>query len=77
MELTGFKFFLISVSRVPALRAIISGAAEGSWAMGEPHSEQKIRSTLFPESAVPVHVLTGPLMVSLALGTTATRAERN
>lgn len=73
---TGFKFFLISLSRVPALRTMISGAAEGSWAMGEPHSEQKSRSTVFPEAAVPVHFLTGPLMVSEALGTTATRAGR-
>lgn len=27
---TGFRFFLISVSKVPALRAIIGGAASGS-----------------------------------------------
>lgn len=42
--------------------------------MGEPHSEQKRRWTAFPEAAVPVHFLTGPLMVREALGTTATRA---
>lgn len=46
---TGFRFFLISVSKVPALRAIIGGAASGSWAMGEPHSEQKMRWTGWPE----------------------------
>lgn len=40
---TGFRFFLISMSRVPALMAMISGAASGSWAIGEPHSEQNIR----------------------------------
>jgi hypothetical protein len=68
------RFFLISVSRVPALRAMISGAASGSWAMGEPHSEQKRRWTSLPELPLPVHFLTGPLMVSLSLGTTATRA---
>jgi hypothetical protein len=49
IQRTGFKFFLISVSRVPAFRAMIGGAASGSWAMGEPHSEQKMRWTGFPE----------------------------
>lgn len=46
---TGLRFFFSSVSRVPALRAMISGAASGSCAMGEPHSEQKRRWTTFPE----------------------------
>lgn len=72
--LTGLRFFLISVSKVPALSAMISGAASGSWAMGEPQSEQNRRQTDFPELPVPSHFLIGPLMVSLSLGTTATRA---
>lgn len=75
-EHTGLRFFFSSESRVPALRAMISGAASGSWAMGEPHSEQKRRWTMLPEEPlVPEYFLTGPLMVSLSLGTTATRAE--
>jgi hypothetical protein len=53
---------------------MISGAPSGSWAMGDPHSEQKSRWTAFPEAAVPVHFLMGPLMVREALGTTTTRA---
>lgn len=72
--LTGFRFFLISESRVPPLRAMISGAASGSWAMGDPHSEQKSRQTALPELPVPCHFLTGPFMVNLSLGTTQTRA---
>lgn len=73
-EPTGFRFFLISLSSVPALMAMISGAASGSCAMGEPHSEQKRRWTALPEEPVPDHVLMGPLMVSFSFGTTATRA---
>jgi hypothetical protein len=73
--LTGLSFFLRSVSSVPPLSAIISGAASGSWAMGEPHSEQNRRQTAFPELPVPFHFLTGPLRVSLSLGTTITRAD--
>lgn len=73
---TGLRFFLSSESKVPALRAMISGAASGSWAMGEPHSEQKRRWTALPEEPLPDHFLMGPLMVSLSLGTTATRAAR-
>lgn len=71
---TGFKFFLISLSRVPALMAIISGAASGSWAMGEPHSEQNRRWTSWPDEPLLEYFLTGPLMVNWALGTTVTRA---
>ena len=71
---TGFRFFLISLSRVPALRAMISGAASGSWAMGLPHSGQNSLQTELPEEPLPSHFFTGPLMVSLSLGTTATRA---
>jgi hypothetical protein len=62
------------VASEPPLRAMISGAASGSWAMGEPHSSQNQRQTALPESAVPFHFLSGPLTVSLALGTTQTRA---
>lgn len=54
--------------------AMISGAASGSWAMGEPHSEQKTRCTALPELPTPAQLLVGPLTVSLSLGTTATRA---
>lgn len=42
-ERTGLSFFLISVSRVPALRTDTALLASGSWAMGEPHSGQKTR----------------------------------
>lgn len=73
-EHTGLRFFLISVSKVPAFRAMISGAASGSCAMGEPQSEQKRRCTAWPEDPVPDHFLMGPLTVNLSLGTTATRA---
>jgi hypothetical protein len=72
---TGFRVFLISVSKVPALRAMIGGAASGSWAIGEPHSEQKRRQTDLPELPLPSHFLIGPLMVRVSLGTTATRAK--
>lgn len=72
--LTGFNVFLISVSNVPALRAIIGGAASGSWAIGEPHSEQKVRWTSWPELPLLEYFLTGPLMVNTSLGTMATRA---
>lgn len=71
---TGLRVFLISVDSEPPLRAMISGAASGSWAMGEPHSSQNQRQTALPESAVPFHFLTGPLTSSLSLRTTATRA---
>lgn len=74
ISVSGLSVFLISVSRVPALRAMISGAASGSWAMGEPHSEQKMRCTSLPDEPLPAHDLVGPLSVSLSLGTTATRA---
>lgn len=73
-EHTGFRFFLISVSSEPPLRAMISGAASGSWAMGEPHSPQNQRHTALPDEPVPFHFLIGPSTVSLSLGTTATRA---
>lgn len=76
ISVSGCKVFLISVSRVPALMAMISGAASGSCAIGDPHSEQKIRWTAFPEEPLPAQDLVGPLMVSLSLGTTATRATR-
>ena len=72
--LTGLRFFLSSVSSVPALRAMISGAASGSWAIGEPHSGQKIRWTSKPEDPLLEYFLAGPLMVSFSLGTTVTRA---
>ena len=71
---TGLSVFLISLFNVPALMAMISGAASGSWAMGEPHSEQKIRWTGWPEEPLLVYFLAGPLIVNWALGTTATRA---
>lgn len=74
ISVSGFRFFLISMSRVPALRAMISGAASGSWAIGDPHSEQKMRCTSLPEEPFPAQDLVGPLIVSLSLGTTATRA---
>lgn len=64
----------MAVSRVPALMAMISGAASGSCAMGEPHSEQKMRWTALPELPTPAQLFVGPLTVSLSLGTTATRA---
>jgi len=73
-EPTGFNFFLISISNVPAFIAIISGAESGSCAIGEPHSEQKIRWTALPELPMPAQLLVGPLISTLALGTTATRA---
>ena len=73
-RLTGFNAFLISVSNVPALRAIIGGAASGSWAIGEPHSEQKVRWTSWPELPLLEYFLAGPLIVNLSLGTMATRA---
>jgi len=72
---SGLSVFLISLSSVPPLMAMISGAASGSWAIGEPHSEQKRRQTLLPELPLPSYFLTGPLMVSLSLGTTQTRAR--
>lgn len=71
---TGFRVFLMAVSKVPALIAMISGAASGSWAMGEPHSEQKMRWTALPEEPTPAQLFVGPFTVSLALGTTATKA---
>ena len=71
---TGFKVCLILSSRVPALMAMISGAASGSCAMGEPHSEQKMRWLALPEVPFFAKLFCGPRMVSLALGTTATRA---
>lgn len=49
---TGFRFFFCSQSSVPALMAMISGAASGSCAMGEPHSVQKTRWTVLPEEPV-------------------------
>lgn len=73
-ELTGFSFFLSSALRVPPLRAMIGGAASGSWAMGEPHSGQKIRWTSWPEEPLLENFLVLPEMVSLSLGTTTTRA---
>lgn len=76
-RLTGFNVFLISESRVPPFRAMISGAASGSWAIGEPHSEQKIRWTALPEEPFPAQLLVGPLMVSLSFGTTTTRASQS
>lgn len=42
--------------------------------MGEPHSEQKMRWTSWPDEPLLEYFLVGPLMVSFALGTTATRA---
>lgn len=53
----------------------MGGAASGSWAMGEPHSEQKRRWTSMPEEPLLVYFLTGPLMVKLSLGTTVTSAR--
>lgn len=70
---TGFRFFLISLSSEPPLTARM-GAPSGSWAMGEPHSEQNQRQTALPDSATPFHFLMGPLEVNLSLGTTQTRA---
>ena len=71
---TGFNPFLISLSRVPALSATISGFPSGSWVMGDPHSGQNTRQTVFPESALPAQRFTLPLILSLSFGTTATRA---
>lgn len=71
---TGLRFFLSSASRVPAFRAMISGAASGSWAMGDPHSPQNTRWTSWPLDPLEEYFLVGPLTVSEALGTTATRA---
>jgi hypothetical protein len=71
---TGFRVFLISESREPPLRAMMGGAASGSWAMGEPHSSQNQRQTDWPEVPLPSHFLTGPFTVSLSLRTTHTRA---
>lgn len=75
ISVSGLSVFLMSLSRVPALMAMISGAASGSWAIGEPHSEQKIRWTSLPEEPLPAHDLVGPLIFSLSLGTTVTRAR--
>jgi len=72
-QLTGLSVFLISLSSEPPLRAT-TGAASGSWAMGEPHSEQNQRQTALPESAVPFHFFRGPWTVILSWGTTQTRA---
>lgn len=72
-KLTGFNPFLISTSSVPPLIAI-TGAASGSCAIGDPHSEQNHRYTALPLSAVPFHFLMGPEVVNLSLGTTTTRA---
>lgn len=76
ISVSGLRVFLISVSSVPALIAMISGAASGSWAMGEPHSEQKIRWTSLPEEPLPAHDLVGPLIFSFSFGTTVTRARK-
>jgi hypothetical protein len=53
---------------------MISGAASGSWAMGEPQSPQNQRHTDLPELPLPSHFLRGPVTVREALGTTQTRA---
>lgn len=74
ISVSGFSFLLISVSSVPALMAMISGAASGSCAMGDPHSEQKMRCTSLPELPLPAQDFVGPVMVSFALGTMVTRA---
>jgi len=50
-----------------------SGAASGSWAIGLPHSEQKLRVTFLPESPLLVYSLTGPEILTALLWNTATR----
>lgn len=75
ISVSGLSVFLISVSRVPALTAMISGAASGSCAMGDPHVGQKMRCTALPEEPLPAQDLVSPVILSLSLGTTATRAE--
>jgi hypothetical protein len=74
VPLTGLSFFLSSVLSVPPLRAIIGGAASGSWARGEPHSGQKIRCTALPDEPLPAQLLVVPLMVNSSFLTTTTRA---
>lgn len=54
--------------------AMISGAASGSCAMGEPHSPQKMRWTALPEEPVPAQLLVGPEMATLSFWKTVTRA---
>jgi hypothetical protein len=49
ISVSGLSVFLMSLSSVPPLRAMISGAASGSCAIGEPQSEQKRRQTDLPE----------------------------
>lgn len=43
ISVSGLSVFLMCSSSVPALMAMISGAASGSCAMGEPHVGQKMR----------------------------------
>lgn len=74
ISVSGLSVFLMSVSSVPALMAMISGAASGSWAIGDPHVGQKTRCTALPELPLPAHDLVSPLILSLSLGTTVTRA---
>jgi hypothetical protein len=74
-ELTGLSVFLISISNTPPFRAMISGAASGSWARAEPQSSQNQRHTALPEEPMPFHFFTGPLIVSLSFGTTHTSAS--
>lgn len=76
ISVSGSSVFLMSVSSVPALMAMISGAASGSCAMGDPQVGQKMRCTSLPEEPLLAHDLVVPLIVSLSLGTTATRAAR-
>lgn len=71
---TGFRVCLISLESVPALMAMMGGAASGSWAMGEPHSPQKMRCTGLPEEPTPAQLLVGPVMVTLSFSKTVTRA---
>lgn len=56
--------------------AMISGAASGSCAMGEPHSLQNMRWTALPEVPVPVQLFVGPEMATLSFWNTVTRAAR-
>lgn len=64
----------MSESRHPAFSAMMPGAPSELWAIGDPHSAQNCLHTVLPESALPAHFLTGPLILTLSAGATATRA---
>ena len=54
--------------------AMMGGAASGSWAIGEPHSLQKMRCTALPELPTPAQLLVGPVILTFSLRATKTSA---